>query len=68
MLGTSGTTSGPTTTKTARTAARQPIAAYHDGQLRELLKHIRQGFERLDAGEIDACELDELIDRYPRCA
>ena len=54
--------------KTARRAARQLIAAYHDEQLRGLLDHVRSGFEQLDAGKIDAFELDELIHRYHRCA
>ena len=29
---------------------------------------VRDGFERLDAGEIDAFKLDELINRYKRSA
>ena len=54
--------------KTARRAARQLIRAYHEEQLRLLLEHVRAGFERLDAGEIDPFELDEIIHRYRRCA
>ncbi|HET6914686.1 MAG TPA: hypothetical protein VFH56_01210 [Acidimicrobiales bacterium] len=54
--------------KTARRAGRQLIAAYHYEQLRKLLEHIRQGFNQLDTGEIDAFEMDELIHRYHRCA
>jgi hypothetical protein len=54
--------------KAARRAARQLIAGYHDEQLRLLLEHVRDGFSRLDAGEIDAFELDELIHRYGKCA
>jgi len=33
-----------------------------------LLEHVRDGFARLDAGEIDAFELDDLIHRYKRSA
>ena len=54
--------------KTARRAARQLIAAYHEEQLRLLLERVRTGFEQLDAGKIDAFELDEIIHRYHRCA
>ena len=51
-----------------RRAARELIGAYHDEQLRGLLEHVRDGFARLDGGEIDAFELDELIHRYKRSA
>lgn len=51
-----------------RRAARQAIGAYHEAQLRLLLDRVRDGFGRLDAEEIDAFELDELIHRYQRSA
>jgi hypothetical protein len=54
--------------KQARRAARRTIAAYHEEQLGLLLERVREGFGRLDAGEIDAFELDELIHRYKRSA
>ena len=54
--------------KQARRAARRTIAEYHEQQLRLLLERVREGFRRLDAGEIDAFELDELIHRYKRSA
>jgi hypothetical protein len=54
--------------KQARRAARRTIAAYHEQQLRLLLERVREGFRRLDADEIDAFELDELIHRYKRSA
>jgi hypothetical protein len=44
------------------------IAAYHQEQLRALLERVREGFARLDAGEIDVFELDDLIHRYKRSA
>ena len=49
-----------------RRAARKVIAAYHDQELRLLLDHVRYGFARMDAGEIEPLELDELIDHYRR--
>jgi hypothetical protein len=54
--------------KARRRAARETIAAYHEEQLGLLLEHVREGFRRMDAGEIDAFELDELIHRYKRSA
>jgi hypothetical protein len=51
-----------------RRAARRTIGAYHEEQLRLLLERVREGFARLDAGEIDAFELDELVHRYKRSA
>ncbi len=44
------------------------IGEYHEQQLRLLLEHLRQGFEQLDAGEIDPFDLDDLIHRYKRSA
>lgn len=54
--------------KQARRAARQVIADYHEQQLRLLLERVREGFDRLDAGEIDPFALDDLIHRYKRSA
>ena len=54
--------------KAERRAAREQIAAYHQTQLRGLLEHVRAGFARLDAGEIDEFELDDLIHHYKRAA
>lgn len=51
-----------------RRAARLTIGAYHEEQLRLLLERVREGFVRLDAGELDAFELDDLIHRYKRSA
>jgi hypothetical protein len=51
-----------------RRAARELIGRYHEEQLGLLLEHLREGFVRLDAGQIDAFELDELIHRYKRSA
>jgi hypothetical protein len=51
-----------------RREARELMGAYHEEQLRALLEHVRDGFARLDAGEIDQFELDDLIHRYKRSA
>ena len=51
-----------------RRAARELIGRYHEEQLRLLLDHVRAGFEKLDRGEIDPFDLDELIHRYKRSA
>jgi hypothetical protein len=51
-----------------RRSAREVVAAYHQEALRQLLDHVRAGFARLDAGEIDEFELDELIHRYKKAA
>jgi hypothetical protein len=54
--------------RSRRRAAREIIGAYHEQQLRLLLEHVRSGFARLDAGEIDAFDLDDLIHHYKRSA
>lgn len=51
-----------------RRPARRRIGAYHEEQLRLLLDRVRDGFARLDAGEINVFELDELIHRYKESA
>ena len=51
-----------------RRAARERIGRYHEEQLGVLLEHVREGFVQLDAGTIDAFELDDLIYRYKRSA
>jgi hypothetical protein len=54
--------------KARRRAAREMVGRYHEEQLRLLLEHVRAGFKRLEAGEIDPFELDELIHHYKRSA
>lgn len=56
------------TEKAERRAARELIGNYHQEQLGGLLEHVRAGFVRLDAGEIDEFDLDDLIHRYKRSA
>ena len=54
--------------KARRRAARAVVGEYHERELTALLERVREGFARLDAGELDAFELDELIHRYKRSA
>jgi hypothetical protein len=59
---------GPQDERVERRLAGESIGRYHEEQLRRLLEHVRDGLAQLDAGEIDAFELDELIHRYKRSA
>ena len=54
--------------KAQRRAAREVVASYHQEALGTLLEYVRDGFAKLDAGEVDEFELDELIHRYKRAA
>jgi hypothetical protein len=54
--------------KARRRAAGEMITRYHEEQLRLLLDHVRDGLAKLDAGEIDAFDLDDLIHHYKRAA
>jgi hypothetical protein len=54
--------------KAKRRAARELVGSYHERELARLLERVREGFVRLDAGEIDVFDLDELIDRYKHSA
>ena len=49
-----------------RRAARAMIGEYHETELRKLLAHVRDGFRRLEAGEIDPFDLDDLIHHHKR--
>jgi hypothetical protein len=40
------------------------LVTYDQAKLADLLEHVRAGFARYDAGEIDAFGLDEVIHRY----
>ncbi|HEX3616921.1 MAG TPA: hypothetical protein VHU61_10305 [Solirubrobacteraceae bacterium] len=51
-----------------RRAAIETIRHYHEAQLRLLLDHVRDALARLDAGELDAFDVDDLIHRYKRSA
>ena len=51
-----------------RRAARETVAAYHEEQLGELVRHVKQAVERFQAGEIDAFEVDDVVFQYSRAA
>ena len=44
------------------------MAAYHEEQLGELVRHVRFALDGFQAGEFDAFEVDELIFQYSRAA
>jgi hypothetical protein len=52
--------------KAERRADVALVVSYHEARLADLLERVRDGFERYDAGELDAFELDELIHRYKK--
>jgi hypothetical protein len=54
--------------KELRRAARELVGRYHEEQLGILLEHVRDGFQKLDTGEIDPFDLDDLIHHYKRSA
>lgn len=54
--------------KVKRRADWALLVAYHEAKLSDLLEHVREGFDRYDAGEIDAFALDDLIHRYQQAA
>lgn len=55
-------------TKAERRAARERVGAYHEAEQAKLLEHVRSGFQRYGAREIDAFELDDLIHHYHRAS
>jgi hypothetical protein len=57
-----------TSEKAERQAARELVGRYHQRELRKLLDHVRDGFARLDTGDIDEFDLDQLIHQYKRAA
>jgi hypothetical protein len=44
------------------------VAAYHEEQLGELVRHVRLALDGFQSGELDAFEVDELIFQYSRAA
>jgi len=54
--------------KSDRRAAREAVAAYHEQQLGELVRHVKLAIERFQAGELDPFDVDELIFQYSRAA
>lgn len=62
------TTVDRTGERARRREARALITAYHEEQLALLLERVRAGFVRLDAGESNVFDLDELMHHYERSA
>ena len=58
----------PTNEKAIRRADQELLAKYHEARLADLLEHVRAGFVRYEAGEIDAFGLDDLIHHYQLAA
>jgi hypothetical protein len=54
----------PVNEKAKRRADSALLVTYHQAKLADLLEHVRAGFARYDAGEIDAFGLDEVIHHY----
>jgi hypothetical protein len=54
--------------RSERRAAREAVAAYHEEQLSELVRHVELAVKQFQAGELDAFEVDELILQYSRAA
>jgi hypothetical protein len=63
-----GSSFAPGPSKAERRAASAAVGTYHEAELARLLEHVREGFTRYDAGELDAFEFDDLIHRYKRAA
>jgi hypothetical protein len=57
-----------TTPKGQRRADLALVTSYHEAQLAKLLRRLREGFRRFEAGEINAFELDDLVHHYKRAA
>lgn len=55
-------------TKAERQAAREAVAAYHEAQLAELIRHVVEVVDRFRAGELSAFETDRAIFQYSRAA
>jgi len=68
MAGRSGTTQHSLLIKARRKAARAAVAAYHGASLAEIQDRVREAPARAEVGELDAFEVDELIDRYTQAA
>jgi hypothetical protein len=61
-------TGAPANEKAKRRADQALLATYHEARLADLLEHVREGFVRYEAGEIDAFGLDDLIHHYQLAA
>lgn len=54
--------------KAAWEAARTRVASYHEDQLSIVVAHVRSALGRLDAGDIDVFEFDDVVHQYKKAA
>ena len=54
--------------KAARGTAQERVGRYHEQELGLLVDRLREALRRLDAGEIDVFELDDVVHHYKRAA
>lgn len=49
-------------------AARERVGRYHDEEVTKLIDRLRAALARLDAGEIDAFEFDDVVHQYKKAS
>jgi hypothetical protein len=54
--------------KSERRAAREAVAAYHEGQLAALVERVGEAVDRFRNGDLDAFEADQAVFQYSRAA
>jgi len=54
--------------KSDRRADRDAVAAYHEEQLGDLVRHVKLAIEGFEAGELDAFQVDAVVFQYSRAA
>lgn len=55
-------------TKAARRAAREKVAAYHEEQLGRLVERLADAIDHHRAAELNAFDVDEVVFQYSRAA
>ena len=54
--------------KSDRQAAREAVAAYHEGQLAALVERVGVAIDRFRGGQLDAFDVDQALFQYSRAA
>lgn len=54
--------------KSDRQAAREAVAAYHEGQLAALVERVGAAIDRFRDGQLDAFGVDQALFQYSRAA
>lgn len=54
--------------KSDRQAAREAVAAYHEGQLAALVERVGVAIDRFRGGQLDAFDVDHALFQYSRAA